>query len=279
MTKVIKVIPEILSDEKFETIKNNNKRNYAILSILIIYVLLISIYIFKIDNELKLLYTEVEAKNTENQYLKSEIFKLQAEQLKLEEAKKAVEYDFETDSSLQKFVTSNISFNEKSYIPSDLVSFSWTYIIDSKWNWELRSEAMENLKNLNKAFYEYFWRNLVVVSSYRSYEYQVWIKSRGCPDNLCAKAWFSEHQSWLAIDLFEASTNYNWKNNSTLNKYYVWLDENAHKYWFHNTYQRWLKIDWYEIEPWHWRYLWVDFATYLKEKNLTIAEYYNSLEK
>jgi LAS superfamily LD-carboxypeptidase LdcB len=36
-------------------------------------------------------------------------------------------------------------------------------------------------------------------------------------------------------------------------------------------------VDWYEIEPWHWRYLWVELATYLKNKDLTIAEFYNEI--
>jgi D-alanyl-D-alanine carboxypeptidase len=64
-----------------------------------------------------------------------------------------------------------------------------------------------------------------------------------------------------------------------LKKYYKWLDENAYKYGFHNTYQKWLEIDWYEIEPWHWRYMWVELATYLKDNNLTIAEFYFNKEK
>jgi D-alanyl-D-alanine carboxypeptidase len=56
-------------------------------------------------------------------------------------------------------------------------------------------------------------------------------------------------------------------------KYYLWLVKNSHLYGWHNTYQKWVAIDGYEIEPWHWRYLWVEFATYLYENNMTIAEY------
>jgi zinc D-Ala-D-Ala carboxypeptidase len=40
-----------------------------------------------------------------------------------------------------------------------------------------------------------------------------------------------------------------------------------------------LDIDGYEIEPWHWRYLGVDLSTELKNKNITIAEYYNENNK
>jgi D-alanyl-D-alanine carboxypeptidase len=125
-----------------------------------------------------------------------------------------------------------------------------------------------------KKFQEDKWEKMVIVSAYRSYQYQKWIKLRWCPDNLCAKAWYSEHQSWLAVDFWEASTNYKWKNNNRLKNYYEWLKNNASDFGFHNTYQKWLDIDWYEIEPWHWRYLWVELAKYLENENITFAEYY-----
>lgn len=183
--------------------------------------------------------------------------------------------DLKSDDSIQTFVTSNISFNDKTYIPKNLVNIRWNYIYDSKW-WtqKLRVEAKNALDLLSKAFFENFSKKIEIVSAYRSYEYQVWIKAWGCPDNLCAKAWFSEHQTGLAFDIFEASSDIEWKNNKTLMSYHKWLDENAHLYWFHNTYKRWLSIDWYDVEPWHWRYLGVDLSTYLYENNLTFAEFY-----
>lgn len=220
--------------------------------------------------------------NLENNYLiltkqKKEDF--ENENMKIQKNKDRTLFlktlDLKSDDSIQTFVTSNISFNDKSYVPKNLVNISWNYIFDAKW-WtqKLRSETKNWLDLLSKAFYEKFSKKIVIVSAYRSYEYQVWIKSWGCPDNLCAKAWFSEHQTGLAFDIFEASTNASWKSNKTLNSYYEWLSENAHFYGFHNTYQKWLKIDGYEIEPWHWRYLWVELATYLYENNLTFAEFY-----
>lgn len=185
-------------------------------------------------------------------------------------------FDLKTDSSLQKFVTSNLSFNSKDYVPQKLVSISSDFIYDSKW-WtqKVREETNLSLQTMWKLFYETFWKKITVVSAYRSYTYQKWIKDRWCPDNLCAKAGYSEHQSGLAVDLWEASSQKNWNNNSKLMTYYKWLGENAANFGFHNTYQKWLEIDWYEIEPWHWRYMWVELAKYLKENDLTIAEYYN----
>lgn len=182
-------------------------------------------------------------------------------------------YDFLSDDSYQKFVNNEISFTQKSYIPEDLEKISWEFIIDTKGNQTLRKEVVKNLHLLAQDFYTTFWEKLVVVSAYRSYAYQVGIKQRGCSDLYCAKAWYSEHQSWLAFDLFEASSQDEFLAKTHLKKYYDWLSENAHLYGFHNTYQKGKNIDGYAIEPWHWRYVWVELATQLKNEGKTFAEF------
>lgn len=187
--------------------------------------------------------------------------------------------DLETDNSITKFVNSSVPFNDKAYIPENLVNFTWKYISSNKPNPKLREIMVWELEWLAEAFFTEFWRKLQVNSAYRSYAYQKGIKDRGCPDNLCAKAGFSEHQSWLWFDIFSISNQQTWLNNTKLSAYYSWLKINAHHYGFHNTYQKGLEIDWYEIEPWHWRYLGVDLATHLSENNLTIAEFYYSQKK
>lgn len=184
--------------------------------------------------------------------------------------------DLETDDSITKFVNSSVPFHDKAYIPENLQSFTSDHVADGKWYGTLRADLIPELHALWEAFYNEFGTKFLINSAYRSYAYQKWIKDRGCPDNVCAKAGYSEHQSWLGLDIFSISSESVWKNNPTLWKYYTWLDQNAHKYGFHNTYQKGLEIDGYEIEPWHWRYLWVDLATYLHEQKITIAEFYNS---
>lgn len=195
---------------------------------------------------------------------------------KIEEEKEEKYFDLETDNSITKFVNNKVHFNNLWYIPDDLEEIrDLNYVYDSKWNWLLRKEAKENLWKMAKDFYENFKKSIVVISSYRSYNYQKWIKNRGCPDNLCAKAGYSEHQSWLAMDLWEATTNNQFLSNKAYKTYFDWLNENAHNYGFTNTYQKWINVDWYEIEPWHWRYVWFDLAKKLKDENITIAEFYN----
>jgi D-alanyl-D-alanine carboxypeptidase len=160
------------------------------------------------------------------------------------------------------------------YVPENLVSIASDYISDMKgWYQTLRIDAKNALDDLWKNFYEQFWMKLWIVSAYRSYSYQYQIK-QWCGDTWCAKPWYSEHQTGLVVDIFEASSEWNWRTTPSLRKYFDWLNENAHKYGWHNTYQKWVEIDGYEVEPWHRRYLWVELATYLLENNLTFAEYY-----
>jgi D-alanyl-D-alanine carboxypeptidase len=76
-----------------------------------------------------------------------------------------------------------------------------------------------------------------IVSAYRSYEYQKVIKV-GCGDTWCAKPGYSEHQTGLVVDIFEASSEGNWRTTPSLMKYYLWLVKNSHLYGWHNTYQK-----------------------------------------
>ncbi len=270
---------------KQKFLKTKNKLNKIInykhftkifLVIIILFTVLILLFWYSKYSEVIEIKEHIKQKNfTTDKYIDEYNFYL-IEKNKIDDFFDSI--DLYTDTSLQRFVTSNVSFDYKAYVPENLENIKWPYIIDSKW-WTqiLRKEANNALQKMSEQFYEDMWEKMVVVSAYRSFAYQQWIKDRWCPDNLCAKAGFSEHQSWLAVDFWEASSEASWNNSSRLTKYYEWLDNNAHNYWFHNTYQRGLWIDWYEIEPWHWRFLWVKFATYLKENNLTIAEFYKNI--
>ena len=188
--------------------------------------------------------------------------------------------DLLSDDSLTKFVNPDVSFNELSYVPESLVSISGEYIIDWKgWYIKVAKILKENLDKLSEQFYKDTNNNIVIVSGYRSYSYQKGIIDRWCSPEFCSKPGYSEHQSGLAIDIYSASSERNWVNDNNLRKYFSWFKDNAHMYGFHNSYQKWLEIDWYHVEPWHWRYVWEKFATYLYDNNMTIAEFYNKKNK
>jgi len=195
-----------------------------------------------------------------------------------EQEEEVLVFDFMTDSSYQKYVDPQIPFTSISYVPSDLRSLSLLHITDTRGDLRLQGEAASAFEKLAEAFYVEKGEKVVVVSSYRSYERQRQIKAWWCPDHLCAKAWYSEHQSGLAVDVWSASTEAYWKSSPRLMRFFDWFYDNAHLYGYHNSYQNGVDIDWYAIEPWHWRYVWVELATYLYETNQTFAQYYYSLE-
>lgn len=124
---------------------------------------------------------------------------------------------------------------------------------------------------------------LYVCSAYRSYEYQklIWdnsVETIGLEKtkNSVAYPGTSEHQTGLAIDfgiLFSKN-----KLRSLKESDIHWLENNSYKYGFILRYpDRKENITGYKYEPWHYRYVGVKLAEYLKKENLVLEEYH--LEK
>lgn len=178
------------------------------------------------------------------------------------------------DNEYIRFVSKEFALNEKAYAPKDLELLTWSSIDTAGRVIYLRNEASSSLNSLAKEFEKEFKRPLVVVSGYRSASYQqrLWDLGR-CTDTLCAPPWYSEHQLGLAIDIFEATTEEDYLANRAFARYLSWLQEHAHEYGFHQSYQKWEQVDAYEVEPWHWRYLWKSLATELHNLNMTYTEY------
>ena len=183
-----------------------------------------------------------------------------------------IDYSNLPDDNIQKFVGVSKPFNNVSYEPSDLIPLQWRSHISAQARHTFRKEAADNLEKMANAFYNEFWTNIVIASAYRSYNYQKNSISESCKQSWrCAREWESEHQLWLAVDLWEATNEK--KFLSKYQKYYDWLHDNAHLYWFHQSYQNWREFDGYYIEPRHWRYLGTWLATKLHEKNITFTQY------
>ena len=183
-----------------------------------------------------------------------------------------IDYTKLPDNDIQKFVGVNKPFNNVDYEPLDLVQLQWHLHISAWITHTLRKEAAKNLEKMANDFYSEFWVNIVVASAYRSYGYQKNSISESCKQSWrCAREWESEHQLWLAVDLWEATNEE--KFLSKYQNYYNRLHENAHLYWFHQSYQNWREIDGYYVEPRHRRYLWTWLATKLHEKNITFTQY------
>lgn len=117
------------------------------------------------------------------------------------------------------------------------------------------------------------------VSTYRSYSYQKslysnYVKNDGieAADTYSARAGFSEHQTGLAVDVDNARVSYTSFGET---KEFDWMLENAYKYGFILRYTKDNEfITGYKDEPWHYRYVGVEIATYIHNNPMTYEEYY-----
>jgi len=178
------------------------------------------------------------------------------------------------DNRVDRFVSKEFPLSFTGYAPTDLELLTWSYIDTAGRVIYLRREVVDALTSLAQDFQKEFGRPLVVVSGYRSANYQqrLWDLGR-CTDTLCAPPGYSEHQLGLAIDIFEATTEKDYLANRAFARYLTWLQANADKYGFHQSYQKWEATDAYEVEPWHWRYLGKNLASKLKSLDMTYTEY------
>ncbi len=182
---------------------------------------------------------------------------------------------FLTDVSIYRFVSRDTPLVDKEYEPDDLESISWAHINTAgRSSLKLRKVARDALSYMAADFEAKFGVPLTVISSYRSAKYQQRMWDLGkCSDSLCAPPGSSEHQLGLAMDLFDATTEKEYLENFNYRRYISWLQQNAHLYGWHQSYQKGESIDNYEVEPWHWRYLGVDLATKLHNLGWTYTEY------
>lgn len=178
--------------------------------------------------------------------------------------------DFYSDDSFQRFLDDNHPL-AWSYEAADIVKINSDFTSNSSSDFYLRKEAAEMFEWMAWAFAKEFdfKARLTINSARRSQAYQRKLVA-SCSTSRCATPWTSEHEAWLALDLWV-----NWVSvKAWSGKYYQWLVDNAHKYGFHNTYQKWMSIDGKMVEPRHWRYMWVDLATILHDKDRTFAEFF-----
>jgi len=156
------------------------------------------------------------------------------------------------------------------YIPNDLVTISSNY-----GNGTLKKEAYKSFKKLSDdAKKEEL--SIYISSGYRSYDlqnglYNMYLKNdlQSVVDTYSARPGFSEHQTGLAIDVNTISDSFAYTNE------YTWLKENAYKYGFILRYPKeCTNLTGYKFEPWHYRYVGVDIASYIQKHGITYDEYY-----
>ncbi|MGI8383732.1 D-alanyl-D-alanine carboxypeptidase family protein [Robertmurraya sp. P23] len=128
---------------------------------------------------------------------------------------------------------------------------------------------------------------LYAVSGYRSYDRQqilfdAEVKKSGeeMAAQVVAVPGNSEHQSGLAMDISAKSANLGLTESFGETNEGKWLAANAHKYGFILRYPKGKEtITGYQYEPWHFRFVGVDAAQTIFEKNITLEEYFDIVEK
>lgn len=194
-----------------------------------------------------------------------------------------LDYEFYTNTQptdIEKgilLITNKYYYLEENYYYGELVQMDSNY--DNQNGNMLNSIAYEAFKKLvDQAESEgYYIRNN---SAYRSYEtqsnlYNSYKNKNGLTyaDKWSARPGFSEHQTGLALDV-GVQTKYSVGKFET-SKEFTWMKENSYKYGFILRYPKGKEyITGYSYEPWHYRYVGVEVATYIYENDITFEEYY-----
>ena len=162
---------------------------------------------------------------------------------------------------------------DSNYIP-ELVNIDSKYAINNYQ--KLTSEAKDAFEKMCSDARD---DNIYIYSgsSYRSYTYQdnlyktrVYNEGIDYADSTAARAGYSEHQTGLALDIVNKNIEYLSEDDIE----YEWLINNSYKYGFILRYPKDKEdITGYSYEPWHFRYINVEIATYLKNNNITYDEY------
>jgi D-alanyl-D-alanine carboxypeptidase len=176
-------------------------------------------------------------------------------------------------SSIEVLVNKNNKLNE-SYIPMDLKEIDIRYSNAEKY---LRIEAANAFEELSSDA-TILGYSIIAVSCYRSYNYQQklyegYVAEMGLEyaDRSSARPGHSEHQTGLAVDVMGSNNDYDSFDKSIE---FMWMKNNAHLYGFILRYPSDSEhITGFKYEPWHYRYVGVDIATYIYKNDITLEEY------
>lgn len=159
------------------------------------------------------------------------------------------------------------------YEPSDLVGTG------VPGGGELAEEAALALRDMHAAARE-DGAPFSVSTAYRSYNFQKglfqqYVASDGvaAAERYSARAGYSEHQTGLSVDLFDPSEGCHLKRCFGTTDAGKWLYANAADYGFIERYPDGeTDTTGYKWEPWHWRYVGVELAQYMRDEDISTLE-------
>lgn len=165
---------------------------------------------------------------------------------------------------LQKY--SKVFFLNENYIPAKLSFVNTEHLSNPARPLQLHTDVLPYLQKMIDAA-KYANLNLKVLSAYRSFKQQETLKTSykvtygtTAANKFSADQGYSEHQLGTTIDFTTVSDGDN------LSKFvstpeYKWLIDNAYHYGFTLSYPA--NNQYYQYEPWHWRYVGADLASKL----------------
>ena len=180
----------------------------------------------------------------------------------------------------EKILVNKYYYLEEDYIPKNLKEINKQYALSGM---KLVDEAKEAFEDMAKQAKKENL-NIIVMSSYRSYSYQInlynrYVKSDGKDkaDTYSGRPGHSEHQTGLAIDVYNKKENY---TSFEKTKEFDWMQDHAHEYGFILRFPKGKEDETgYIYESWHYRYVGKEIAKYIKEKDISFEEYYATIIK
>ena len=158
--------------------------------------------------------------------------------------------------------------------PKTLTTNVHTYWSGSVLDAEAYNSFVEMVNDAKELGYSLIDTSAFRTYSYQSYLFNKYLDERGLEETLksSAKPGHSEHQTGLATDIVKPGVSmYDFKTT----KEFVWLKENSYKYGFILRYPEGKEyLTGYKYEPWHYRYVGKDAATYIYENDIVFEEYY-----
>lgn len=177
---------------------------------------------------------------------------------------------------LQKY--SKVYFLNEHYTPGDLAEIDEEFLFDRD-----REEGL--LAPIYRLFEDMLvdarkdGAEMFVVSAYRSFDEQKELKTgyvvtygAGTANQFSAEQGYSEHQLGTTVDLTTEALDGQLDGFETTDAY-EWLVDHAYRYGFVLSYPK--GNDYYEYEPWHWRYVGVALARHLHRND----EYFYDMEQ
>jgi len=177
---------------------------------------------------------------------------------------------------LQKY--SKVFFLNEHYAPPRLEQIEKEYTYNEARAEKVHAQVAGHLEDmLNEAKDDNI--DIYVRSSYRSFEEQKALKSAytvtygaGSANAFSADQGYSEHQLGTTID-FSASRQDGLVESFDKTPAFAWLTKNAHRFGFVLSYPK--GNSYYMYEPWHWRFVGLELAEYLHDKE----KYFYDLEQ